>query len=46
MLRMRRAAAYVLMMAMLLAMSGPMSAHAQSASDVDTLNKQVVQLYG
>ena len=46
MFRAWRAAACVLMMAMFLAMSGPMGAQAQSAADIDALNKQVVQLYG
>ena len=45
MLRVWRAACVLLTM-MFLAMSGPVGAQAQSAADIDALNKQVAQLYG
>ncbi len=43
--RLGRLAAHVLMVAML-AIAAPTGAEAQGAADIDTLNRQAVQLYG
>ena len=45
MLRVWRAACVLLTM-MFLTAAGPVGAQAQSAADIDALNKRVVQLYG